>query len=100
MPAPLATRSKLAPDLVSRSRMMKSGPSPKGVILAELLGRSSFAGLTCHADMNHFLGVHVDDEEREHRSEPDVVDLQKIANRDGMMAKERLPALPISRRSN
>src|SRR6266851_1525761 len=86
-PAPLATRSKTAPYLSSRSLIKNLGPSPKGLAL-----RSCWA-VHCgwgagHRNVDHALGVHVDDEEREQWAEPIIVGLQEIAGPDGMVAQK------------
>ncbi len=62
--------------------------------IAELLRRPLLGRSARYRDVDHALGVQVDNEEREQRAEPNIVGLQEIAGPDGMVAQERLPWLP------
>ena len=75
------------------------GPFTKGCDLAEPLGSPCLAGFAGDGDMDNRLRVHIDDEEGEQRSKPDVIGLQEVASPNGVVAKERLPGLTIARRS-
>src|SRR5690606_27093915 len=68
--------------------------------LPQLLCSPALTRFTSHCDVHHLLRVHVDDEEREQRPRPDVVDLQEIASPDGVVGEERLPGPTITRWSH
>lgn len=74
--------------------------SPERRELAKLMRRPAFIGFASDCDVDHLLGVHVDDEEGEERSKPDVVGLDEVARPDGVALQERTPALPVPRRSD
>ena len=63
--------------------------------LAKLLGGPAFARLARHSEMYDLLRVHIDDEQREKGSKPDIVHLQKVAGPDCVVAQERAPTLII-----
>src|SRR5258708_26468387 len=92
-PARLATRSNAVPNLSSRSRMDELRPLPERRRVAQLLRGPRLRWGARHRDMHDALRVHVDDEEREDGTEPDVVDLQVIAGRDRVISQECAPAL-------
>jgi hypothetical protein len=73
------------------------GSSAEGRGLTELLRRPLRGRVPRDADVHEALGVDVDDEEREDRTKPNVIRLEKIAGPHGMIARERVPALPARR---
>jgi len=54
--------------------------------IAELLRRPRLRRSARHRNVDDALGVHIDDEEREDRTEPDVVGLQEVARPDGVVS--------------
>jgi len=63
----------------------------------QLLSRPGFGRTPCDSDADHLLRVDVDDEEREERTEPDVVGLQEVAGPHRMVAQEGVPPLAARR---
>ncbi len=92
-PSPLATRSNTAPNLSSR----KLRPLPERRRVAKLLRDPRLRWSARHRDMHHALCIHVDDEEREDGTEPDIVHLQEIAGPDRVVSQECPPALSAVR---
>jgi hypothetical protein len=70
---------------------------PERCCLSQLLRRPLLARGARHRDVDDSFGVHVDDEEREQGTEPDVVDLEEVASPDGVVSKERQPPLTAMR---
>ena len=71
-------RPKLAiiiTDEILRTRAIGGG-------LPKLLRRPSVGGRSCHAYMDHFAGVQLDNEEGEQRAEEEVSDRQEVARPD------------------
>ncbi|MEO8900119.1 MAG: hypothetical protein ABI627_01225 [Polyangiaceae bacterium] len=66
--------------------------------ISELLGSPLFGRIASDSDMHDTLGVHIDDEESEDGSKPDVVDLEKIAGPHSVIAEKRKPRLATPRR--
>ena len=54
-------------------------PLPKRRCIVQLLRRPHLRRRACDGNVDHAFCVHVDDEEREDGTEPDVVGLQEIA---------------------
>ncbi len=75
-------------DEILRTRAIGGG-------LPKLLRRPSVGGRSCHAYMDHFAGVQLDNEEGEQRAEEEVSDRQEVARPDllGMGVSERAPLL-------
>ena len=65
--------------------------------VTQLLSRPGFGRTPCDSDADHLLRVDVDDEEREERTEPDVVGLQEVAGPHRMVAQEGVPPLAARR---
>jgi hypothetical protein len=65
--------------------------------VAKLLRCARLRGSARHRDVHDALGVHLDDEAREDRTEPDIVGLQEIPGPDRVVAQECPPALSASR---
>ena len=63
-------------------------PLPEGRRVAQLLRSPLPGGRARHRHVDDAPGVHVDDEEREDRTEPDVVGLQEVAGPDGVVSQE------------
>jgi hypothetical protein len=78
------------PDQILRSNP-KSGGFP------QLLCRPRVSGRACHAHVDHFARVQVDDEEGEQRAEEQVSHPEKVASPDllGMSVNERPPRLSM-----
>ncbi len=78
MPAPFAASSKSLPYLIVVSDdEARSLAERRGV--SHLLGHPGRTRLARHGEVNDLPRSELDDEEREDGSEPDVVDLQKVA---------------------
>ena len=60
-------------------------PLAESRCVAELPGSPLFGRSPGDRDLQHFPGVHINDEECEERTEPDVIDLKKIARPDGVI---------------
>jgi hypothetical protein len=76
--------------------------------LGTLAERSGVPELLCHpspsggardAQVNDALAVHVHDEEREDRHEPDIMELQEVAGPDRVVLEEGAPGLAIAGRA-
>jgi len=61
--------------------------------VAQLLRGPLLGGRARYRNVDDAPGVHVDDEEGEDRTEPDVVGLQEVAGPNGVIAQKRRPAL-------
>jgi hypothetical protein len=68
---------------------------PEGRRVAQLLRGPLLGGRARHRNVDDALGVHVNDEEREDRTEPDVVGLQEVAGPDRVVMEECAPALSV-----
>jgi len=71
--------------------------------LAQLLSRPGFVRRARDPHVDHFPGVHVNDEEREQRAKPDVVELKEITGPDGVVLEKGSPGLAVTwgtRRAN
>ena len=69
------------------------GTFTEGSDLPKLLRRPNFARRTSHGDVDDFFGIHIDDEEREDRSKPAVIELQEIASPHVVTLEKRRPCL-------
>src|SRR5580658_1062198 len=74
-------------------------PLPERRRIAELPRRPRLRRSARHPDMDDALDVHVDDEEREDGTKPDVVGLQEIAGPHRVGSQECPPALSAARSS-
>lgn len=74
---------------------LRSDPALRRV--AQLLGSPGRARTSRNREMNHLARAQVDDEEREQRPEPHIIDLKKIARPGGVVAQKRSPTLTVVR---
>jgi hypothetical protein len=75
----------------------KPRPLPEGRRVAQLLRGPLPRGRARDRHVDDAPGVHVDDEECEDGTEPDIVGLQEVAGPDGVVSQEGRPALATTR---